>query len=400
MNWKLIRIIDSLIGIPYIKLCSLFKSSQIASHHTPQKILLIKFWGIGNIFMLLPSITALQKQFPQAQIDFLTLENNREALSILNITHHTYTINTKTPLSFLKSWYQVVAKLRLKNCDTIIDFEQFSRFSALLTCQLGRHQTIGFNTWNQHRHHLYTDPVPYNNDIHITQSFYDLVLRAGVSSPFTPAVHIEGIKELHSKGLKLLASHNIPAAQPIAVLHIGTSTNFSERRWSPQNYAALADYLTEQHNFYCLLTGLPEEMNIIELTKKLITTQKSINLGGELSFSEYLFLITCADLVISADTSAVHLASSVNTPVVGLYGPNSSELYGPWGVNGTSLSAHFECSPCITNFNGKIHTCRHPKGKGACMSAITVTNVVKTIEENYLLPDAPWQLQKLKKITG
>ena len=101
------------------------------------------------------------------------------------------------------------------------------------------------------------------------------------------------------------------------------------------------------------------------------------------------------DLVISADTAAVHLASALDIPVVGLYGPNTPALYGPWGSKGIAVYQQFDCSPCITNFNAKLHTCRHPAGRGACMRAIEVADVLTAIQQHYFSPTAPCRLKKL-----
>jgi len=401
MNWKLIRVIDSFLGIAIIRIISFLKKIYIDKNSAainPAKILLVKFWGIGNIFMLLPAINSLKAKFPNAEINFLTLSSNYNAIQLTEVIDEIYTINTQSPISFIKTWCIAVKVLKSKEYDVIIDFEQFARFSALLTWQIGSKKNIGFKTERQHRHHLYTDSVPYNNDIHITRSFYELVIRAGVTQPYSNYFHLKNIKKLREDGKKLLSKYRININQPIAILHIGTSDNFGERRWRPKYYAALADLLKNNYNIQSILTGLAEEAPLLtEVQQHLQTTGHITNLAGKLSFHEYLTLITAADFVISADTSAVHIASAVNTPVVGLYGPNTATLYGPWGNNSLSISANLQCSPCITNFNGKINTCRHPEGKGACMAAISVSAVYKLIKNNYLLPDAPYLLQKLRK---
>lgn len=404
MNWKLVRIIDSLLGIPLIRLISLFLSvgnrrpGQTASV-SPKKLLLIKFWGIGNIFMLLPSIRALRETFPEASIDFLTLESNREALSSLGVVDNITTIDTGSIYNFFSTWRAAAGTLAAVRYDLAIDFEQFARFAALVAFQSGAHRTIGFKTYGQHRHHLFTDPVPYNDSAHIVRSFYALTEQAGVQEPFTPFSTLPSVKVLKTRGRSILSNHGIPSSSPLVILHVGTSRNFRERRWPPQRYAELAELLADRYGFRIILTGLPEEAH---LTRRTLLQMKSAgmmayDLGGQLSFSDYFALITVADLVISADTSAIHMASAVNTPVVGLYGPNTPRLYGPWGENGLSLYADFACSPCITNYNAKDNICRHADGRGACMKALSVDAAFKAIEEHYLLREAPWRLNKLKE---
>ena len=403
MNWKLIRIIDSLAGIPLIRLISLFvrprRSGTLRSADgSPQKILLVKFWGIGNIFMMIPSIRALQDTFPKAEFDFLTLENNRDALTTLKLFNRITTIDTSSVLKFFGSWKAAVNDLTAARYDIAIDFDQFARFSALITFQAGAHRSIGFSTIGQHRHHLYSSTVEYDDHMHITRSFYSLVAAAGVRHPFSVEIRLDNMDTLRSIGMRLLQDHGISRNKLIAVMHIGTSHNFKERRWSPAQYAALADLLAERFGMLIVMTGLPDETILIaEAKQHLKHARQVLDLGGRLSFSDYFALMSVADLVISADTATVHIASAVNTPAVGFYGPNTPHLYGPWRANGLALYSGFDCSPCITNFNGKIHTCRHPEGRGACMNAITVERAFKEIEDHYLRARAPWLLQKLKE---
>jgi ADP-heptose:LPS heptosyltransferase len=345
--------------------------------------------------MLLPSIQAMRGAFPEASIDFLTLESNREALTIIGAVNGIRTIDTRSPRAFIRTWRSISSQLRREHYDLIIDFEQFARFSALLTDQIGAETSIGFITKGQHRHLLYTHGVHYDNEIHITRSFYSLVARAGVTAPFSPEIVLPNIAKLRERGHIILQEFGISPELPIAILHIGTSENFKDRRWAPRNYAELAERLRDLHGFQIILTGLPDESHLIRMTRQNLRSEKQIlDLGGRLSFADYFALFTAADIVVSADTAAVHLASAVQTPVVGLYGPNTPKLYGPWGRHCSALYAAYPCSPCITNFNGKINTCRHPDGRGACMAAVSVDMVHAAIENTYLRPDAPHRLGK------
>lgn len=388
MNWRLIRVIDRWAGIPLLHLLRLLPRMRMRmrdeSSLVPQQVLFIKFWGIGNIFMILPSIQAVREQWPDAAVDFLTLENNGDALAATGAVRHVALISTRSITRFLETWRYAVTVLRKNRYDVIIDCEQFSRFSAIITRQISAPVTIGFSTRGQYRHHLFTRPVMYNNDIHITWSFYSLVRAAGIESPEPPMLKLATLPALRERGRKFMERFDLGSGQLAVLMHIGTSTNFQERRWLPERYAALADRLVECWNAKIFFTGLPEESGLIEETLRYLHhAEKTIDLGGRLAFKDYFGLIAASDLVISADTAAVHLASAVSTPVVGLYGPNTPLLYGPWGLNSLSVYKKFECSPCITNFNAKIHACRHADGRGACMAAITSDAVFEALQEQF-----------------
>jgi ADP-heptose:LPS heptosyltransferase len=347
--------------------------------------------------MLLPTIQALRTNFSAASIDFLTLETNRDALNMTGTVENIFSIDTSTPFTFLASCRRTITTLQRNQYDLIIDFEQFARFSTLMTALIGAATTIGFKTCGQQRHVLYTDPVPYNNEVHITQSFFELAKKAGVTSSFSSEVSLECTGNLQEHGRVLLSTYGVTPEEITVVMHIGTSQNFSERRWPAERYAALGNSLAERYHVRIILTGLADEVHLTKATlKDMHNRYNAIDLGGQLSFEEYFSLISVADLVISADTAAVHLASAAQTPVVGLYGPNSPQLYGPWGASHLSLYADFDCSPCITNFNSKINTCRHHDGRGACMKALTADEVFVAIENTFFTPGEAFHLVKLR----
>ncbi len=105
-------------------------------------------------------------------------------------------------------------------------------------------------------------------------------------------------------------------------------------------------------------------------------------------------VVGISDLVVSSDTSTVHIASCLSVPVVGLYGPNTPVLYGPWSKNSIYFYKRLNCSPCITNYNAKINKCRNPEGQGACMKRITVDEVFAGIKENYLEKGSVFEIKK------
>ena len=95
-------------------------------------------------------------------------------------------------------------------------------------------------------------------------------------------------------------------------------------------------------------------------------------------------LCESARFVVSNDTSAVHIASAMGTPVVGLYGPNTPFLYGPLGGNDIVFSSELPCSPCLCNITSKLSDCRHAR----CMEEIPVESVFEAIRARHF-PRSP-----------
>ena len=399
MNWKLIRLIDTYIGIPLlyavqcIRVCVPFRA-RARRDTVARRILLVKFWGIGNLFMMLPAASALKAAHPHAEIELLTLGTNREAARATGAFAAVHTIETSGIGRFVVTSLRQVRVLRRRNYDRIVDFEQFAKYSALFCATLGRNRTVGFRTQGQHRHFLYARSVDYDNTVHITRSYQRLAgaadARQDAPLPDPERPYAAALPAGLPKGMHILRE------RMLVLMHPGTSGNFEERRWPGSHYAALADLLIEHHDAAILLTGLREESPLADAVRGAVRRKDRVtDLSGRLSFPEFLALVRTSDLVVSSDTAPVHLASAAGIPVVGLYGPNTPLLYGPWGGNGLACYRKLACSPCITNFNAKTHVCRHPDGKGTCMRNILPEEVYRSIKARYLDRDAELRLGKL-----
>lgn len=421
MNLRVVRWADIFAGIPLAyavhSLKKMFgRPGNAWRGGNPGRILVVKFWGIGNIMMLLPTALALKEKHPQAQIDLLTLRHNEDVAQAVDIFDDVHTVDTAGVTTFIATSAQNLGRLRRRDYDLIIDFEQFARFSALFICLIGKGATIGFNTAGQHRHFLYRTAAPYKNDIHMTESFAGLAGYSGgehrdmdclPGTSFKRQTGDEGKLPSAPRsrtGLawsgpvrNMLLDRGISDNNIMVVLHVGTSENFKLRRWPAEYYSELADRLIDDFGVKIVLTASVEERDLAgRVMKRLRGRSAAVDLSGQLTFRQFFALIRLSDLLVSSDTAPVHIASYLSRPVVGLYGPNTPQLYGPWGNCATSIHKNLNCSPCITNYNAKISKCRHPQGRGACMKQIVPTEVFDKIRRNYFDEDAPFRLQKLK----
>ena len=402
MNLKTIRFIDKYIGIPLAYGAFILKKlfAGFFTQGCPgqvNRILIVKFWGIGNIIMLLPAVKALKEKHSSAEIDILTLTSNKNVSEDSRMFNHICSIDTDSVRGFIMSTVEAFLKLRRVNYDLVIDFEQFARFSAIFCSLIGRKKVVGLDIQYKSRAFLYTNTIQYDNHIHMVKTFFSLAELVGVDhKEYLEPINIVYEKQDRSKVLRFLTDKGIREKDVTVVFHIGTSENFSLRRWPLNSFVKLANRLIDSYGVKIIFTGLAEENYLAEDAISCIDRNAfAINACGKLSFSEFVSLIKLSDLVVSADTSAVHVASCLSVPVVGLYGPNTPVLYGPWGKGCTWFYKQLSCSPCITNYNSKMSRCMHPEGQGACMQGISSDEVFEGIKNSYFDTDALYRLEKL-----
>jgi ADP-heptose:LPS heptosyltransferase len=80
-----------------------------------------------------------------------------------------------------------------------------------------------------------------------------------------------------------------------------------------------------------------------------ILTQKGvIDLVGKTKLTDVFYLLKCyARLLLSVDSSILHLGSYLDTPIVALFGPTNQLHYGPWSDKFSVIkNSHMPCVPC------------------------------------------------------
>jgi heptosyltransferase I len=87
----------------------------------------------------------------------------------------------------------------------------------------------------------------------------------------------------------------------------------------------------------------------------------TIDLRGQIALNELPKLVEQATLVVSNDSAPLHLASAMNKPVIGLFGPTEHQRYGPY--------------PALEELSLAISS------SGACMEGIQVDKVFEKVKE-------------------
>ena len=103
------------------------------------------------------------------------------------------------------------------------------------------------------------------------------------------------------------------------------------RNWSVERYIALVNTLHDQYAARIVLTGGPTDTERdygrqIESGAKIPVH----NLIGRTSLKQLLAILDQSDLVICPDSGPAHMATTVGTPVVGLYATSNRRRTGPY----------------------------------------------------------------------
>jgi heptosyltransferase I len=119
---------------------------------------------------------------------------------------------------------------------------------------------------------------------------------------------------------------------PTCIISPCSSQRFRNfRNWSINRYIELGNYLVEKYDAQIILTGGPSELEK-EYGQGIEAgiTKPVTNLIGTTSLKQLLALIDCAEVMICPDSGPAHIATTVSTPVVGLYATSNRRRTGPY----------------------------------------------------------------------
>lgn len=104
----------------------------------------------------------------------------------------------------------------------------------------------------------------------------------------------------------------------------------SERCWKVERYAAVADHFKSQ-GIAVVLCGSPAPLDT-SLGNQIVALAESdiVNLIGKTSLKQLLAILESAACVIAPDTGPAHMATTVATPIVGLYAHSNPRRTGPY----------------------------------------------------------------------
>ncbi|MCG3136169.1 MAG: hypothetical protein HMLKMBBP_04009 [Planctomycetes bacterium] len=348
-------------------------------------ILCIKFWGLGNVVLLLPVLRALRERHPGARIVFVSLARNREILdSCASVDDRIY-VDDRGAFRLLRTYLGAVCRAWRAKPDLAIDFEQFARASAILAVLARSKQIVGLATPGQGRDVLFHKRVPYDDGQHMGQTYLDLARAAGVPARAYEPEPFPVPEAAHEAVSRMLAERFGAAAAPLAVIHPGSGDNFQGRRWPAPSFAALADRLAGECGARIVVTGGGAERALAaDVASRMSRKDAVLDASGRLSVAELAALVARADALVTNDTAPVHFGSALGTPVFALYGPNTPRLYGPLSAGSHAFHRELPCSPCLTNMNYKTSHCRMP----VCIQDISVHEVFLRVSAALAAPSA------------
>ena len=377
INFYIMRIIKKNIKILHILMLSLLPNLLFfysTKSKTSNYVGLIYLHRIGDFVLWLSSAKEFRKLYPNKKMVLIVNETYANFAKLFPFWDEIIQINIKK--MWLNPIYniQVLKRVGNKNFNILINPMYSGTFIADLIAKASRakerisasneffisRKIEKFISYNWYTKHILIS----DNKLH------ELEINAQIMNKL-------GLINFKAEIYKM-PKFNYPLVhvpKNYAILFPGSSD--IEKCWPVIEFVKVADYLNRYFDTI-IVCGSKSEINLGEVIEKK-SNANILNLVGKTKLSELVEIIREASLLISSDTSAIHLAATVNTPTLAVF---SGLYYYRYNYTKKLFKKYISIAKTNMNcFNCKLY-CKinHKKGSTLpCVKKIKAKEVIKLI---------------------
>lgn len=299
------------------------------------RLLCVQWAAIGDLLLTTPALAALRKAHPLAHIGLLT---TRAAAPVVEGTGLVDTVYTLPRFEvFRRATLEVFRQIRRDKYDAVL-------FCHRLTTRAGafKYAALGYASGAKRRVGLdngrgwfLTDKLPDGGfgSEHQAESWLRIAAVFGASPAPGPSIAARVPFPLP------------PAPRRIAV-HAGSGDFSAARRWPVEKLAASVNVLSAELGAQVVVVGAEGDDSPALLERLL---EPPLDLTGKTSVPQLADVLSQCDLYIGSDSGVTHIAASVGTPTVAVFGPTNAKAWAPWNPAGSVALVRTApgCAPCF-----------------------------------------------------
>jgi len=317
-----------------------------------KKILVFKISSLGDIILSVPSLRALKKRFPSASIKVLVDVRFRKVLDRCPYVDEVIVCDFNGR-DRSGGFFRLASRLRSEDFDISIDLQN-SRKSHLLAI-------------------LSMIPERYGYD-NKKLSFFINRKAALPRAPLCPVDHqarvlgLSGVT-INKKQLELwpdigsenwvagfLESNWLKPYQKLVGINVSASKKWKTKNWDLSSFVGFCDLLAKEKGIRVVLMGVEDDIPLAEEFMER-SFSRPINAVGKTNIPRLISLIKRCNVIVSGDSSPIHIAAAVGTPFVALFGPTDPARHMPPSGKGKVVKKNARCAPCYKNVCHKGHRC-------------------------------------------
>ncbi|MDD5019198.1 MAG: glycosyltransferase family 9 protein [Candidatus Omnitrophica bacterium] len=297
-----------------------------------KRILYITMSNLGDAVMGLPAFDFLRRECPSARITVVAAPGTRCLFEHHPDVAELLVFDKHAPLKDKIALYQ---RLKKGDFDVIVDLKNtFYRWALRSPRKSPGHNRYPSFIRHYYQKHLFKAVSALRGPSVSAEEF------KGLDGPRNPSF----ISHKDAAALAaLLEARGVVRGEELAVFVPGSRSNL--KRWSVQGYAEVVREIQKKYGKRVVIAGdQGDEAFVKDICARLDVP--AVDLCCRTNLGMLCALILRAALVIGSDSGALQVASYLDRPVIGIYGPTDYRHYGPWSSRGIAVRKNVLCAPC------------------------------------------------------
>lgn len=321
------------------------------------KVLLIRLSSLGDVILATAAVEALREDRGDVEVHVLTKPAFRE---VFQGNPGVARLVEWEPAQGLTTLSQT---LRAERYDWIVDLHANLRTHLLRLLVPGPRWTLYSKGSLRRRIGVALGSRRLLGEAHVVDRYLVAMKPLGVRPLRRPPRVHPGDPE-QSRARFLLSQAGWREGEPVVVL--APAARWSTKAWPEGHWRELVrDLSGPARDAFPVLVGSTEDR---ELCLRILDGERGANLAGKTSVLETAAVLEEARVLVTNDSAPLHLANSVGTPVVALFGPTVRGFgFYPLGPRDVVLEQALGCRPCSLHGGER---CR--EGHHRCLAEITV----------------------------
>ncbi|MGB0732339.1 MAG: glycosyltransferase family 9 protein [Pontibacterium sp.] len=306
------------------------------ANHTPQKILIIRWGGLGDVALCSALIEDVARHYPEAQLHFNVEPPWHHLFSADKRIYklHVQKVRGTPKWQSLKTFLKM---MRTERFDLVLDLQSNDRTRLYLSAA----RLAGFapkaisgmkSVYPYGKNTGFADPNRYAFDCYASVTQALDIPRVAMHPVFSLAV------ESGEKARDIATEHGL-VGQRFAILVPGSSAAGKQKRWGVHNYIALAEILKQSGKIdRVAIFGAGEEQAECDAIVQPLGSF-AVNLCNKTPLDVIPALVSASVGMVSNDTGVGHIAAAADKPLLLICGPTLAERVKPLGQQVMSFQA-------------------------------------------------------------
>jgi lipopolysaccharide heptosyltransferase II len=310
-----------------------------------KRVLVVRLRSIGDTVLATPSLIALRRFLPDAQIDILLEDWVAPVLDGFDAVDNVLTVERKSK----KSRFEAARAIRRNKYDVAFNLHGGTTATFFVRVSGAPHR-VGFAHYSYKflYNYLLSSSLDFwhTETAHSAEQQLALLGFAGVPVADRPKSRLAVTEKARDSIEGKLQSKTRNPESKIALIHPVAA--FDTKQWATENFALTAKFLSEK-GFQVVAVATRKEREVLENLKKL--SNAPVLTFDDLTLPEITALASRAEIFVGNDSGIAHMAAAVQTPSVVVFGSSNRNHWRPWtDAPHEIVYEKFACQPCAGYF--------------------------------------------------